>query len=69
MIVRITYLLSQLLQAALFYYAALKIKARNDTTVLKYVEQSIAPSLSRVRCCWVHNKQYTVAHPAPLYLV
>merc|ERR1711879_49175 len=38
MIIRVTYVLSQLLQVAIFYWASLKIKAKNDTTVLKYQE-------------------------------
>jgi len=37
-IIRCTYILSQLLQVALFYWTSLKIKAKNDTTVLKYQE-------------------------------
>lgn len=38
LIIRVTYVLSQLLQFAVFYYAAMKVKQRNDTRVLKYQE-------------------------------
>jgi len=36
--VRIGYVASQLLSFAVYYYVSLKIKRKNDTTVLKYVE-------------------------------
>lgn len=35
---RIAYVATQLLSIALFYFCSLKIKAKNDTTILKYVE-------------------------------
>ena len=38
LLIRCTYVLSQLIQFGLFFYASLQIKKKNDLTVLKYSE-------------------------------
>lgn len=37
-IIRCSYVFMQLLTFGLYYYAGMKIKQKNDTTVLKYTE-------------------------------
>lgn len=56
-IIRITYVLSQLIQFGLFYYASLQIKKKNDTRVLKYQEPPKA--FAQVRACTLLSDFYT----------
>ena len=52
LLIRCTYVLSQLIQFGLFFYASLQIKKKNDLTVLKYSEPAKPFSqVSRVVVC------------------